>query len=248
VTVEESYPELAAALSRLTASPSAESEICVAQAYARHNNSDKALEHFERAATLDPANSDAWDGLARVWRDWGFPNFGLGNAYRAVHAAPRSPTARNTLGTILQVLGRGPDARAQFALAVKLDPNAVYARNNLCYSWLLDGQVETGFAECEGALAIQPGLAPMQNNMALARAVVGDLAGATDLFQAAGGDAVAQYNIGVIYLSQRRYMEAAAAFERAAALQPSALAQARARQARQHATQKLDDERPDKRR
>ncbi len=59
------------------------------------------------AARLDPREARRGTGSPAIWRDWGFPHFGLGDAYRAVWAAPRSPLVHNTLGTILQFLGKG---------------------------------------------------------------------------------------------------------------------------------------------
>lgn len=236
LVAEQWSRDLADAISRVAASPGAWHELGLAQAYVRAGILDQGYEHFAAALRLDPRLSAAWDGKARVWRDWGFPHFGLGDAYRAVSADPASPVARNTLGTILQYLGRGRDARKQFAQAVALDPGAAYAQNNICYSWLMEANVEAASNACGRALAIDPDMVPARNNLALAMAVDGDLEGASRIFGAAGGDAAAQYNLGIVYLAQRRYSAAAAAFDRAAELQPAlTLARARARQARQHA-------------
>jgi len=241
--------DLSAALSRCAATPTHASEMGLAQAYVRAGILDKAHEHFTAAARLDPSDGAAWDGLARIWRDWGFSDIGLGNAYRAVYAAPDSPAVHNTLGTILQFLGKGGDARARFARAVALDAGAAYARNNLCYSWLMDGDADAASVECSRALGIEPGLRAARNNLALSRAIAGDLAGAAGIFGAVGGEAAAQYNLGIVYMAQRRYPAAADAFDRAAALQPSlVLARARAHQARQHAAAALENEGPDERR
>ncbi len=149
--VERQSEALAAALSRHAATPTRESEIGLAQAYVRAGILDKAHEHFAAAARLDPKDGSAWDGLARIWRDWGFPGVGLGDAYRAVHAAPDSPVAHNTLGTILQLLGNGRDARAHFERALALDPGASYARQNLCYSQLMESGADAASAGCAGA-------------------------------------------------------------------------------------------------
>ena len=143
--------DLSAALSRHAARPTHASEVGLAQAYVRAGILDKAHEHFTAAARLDPKDGSAWDGLARIWRDWGFPAIGLGDAYRAVHAAPGSPAAHNTLGTILQLLGNGRDARAHFERALALDPGASYARNNLCYSWLMEAGADAASAGCSSA-------------------------------------------------------------------------------------------------
>jgi len=228
-TAERWSADLAAALASYTSAPTYAGEIGLAQAYVRVGILDQAHQHFAAAARLDPADGAAWDGLARIWRDWGFPAYGLGDAYRAVSAAPDSPAVHNTLGTILQFLGKGRDARLRFTRSLALDPGAAYARNNLCYSWLMEGATGAASAECGAALDLDPVLRAARNNLALARAIDGDLGGAAEIFGVAGGEAAAQYNLGIVYLAQRRYSAAADAFDRAGALQPSlTLARARA--------------------
>ena len=242
IVAEQWSEDLAAAISSHAAAPTYASEVGLAQAYVRAGILDQAFEHFATAARLDPSDGAAWDGRARIWRDWGFSHFGLGDAYRAVWAAPRSPAVHNTLGTILQILGRGRDARVQFAQALDCDAGASYAQNNLCYSWLMEANADAASIACSRALALDPGMTPARNNLALAKAIAGDLAGAAETFGAVSGEAAARYNIGIVYLSLRRYAAAADAFDRAAALQPSmALAHARAHQARQHAADAFEN-------
>lgn len=185
--LESTAGDLSAAIARHAAEGSVESEIRLAQAFMRHGVLDKASELFAEASRRDPREGAAWDGLARVWRDWGFPQFGLGDAYRAVYAAPGSPIARNTLGTLLLALGRREDARAQFAHAAALDPTAAYAWNNLCYAWLLDGKADSAVASCSRALAADPGLGPAARNRALA-AMLADRASAAGQPAATGVD------------------------------------------------------------
>jgi Flp pilus assembly protein TadD len=169
--LESSSLDLSMALASHAREPTADSELALAQAYLRHGVLDKASEHFASASRINPREGLAWDGLARVWRAWGFPQFGLGDAYRAVSASPDSPAARNTLGTILQDLGEGAAARAQFERASALDPLAAYPLNNLCYSWLAEANVEAGLPACQRALRLDPTLAVARGNLALATAI-----------------------------------------------------------------------------
>ena len=243
-TVERWSQELGAAISRVAVEATIENEVSLAQAYMRAGILDQAHEHFTRAVRLDARASAAWDGLARIWRDWGFPDIGLGDAHRAVWADPLSPSAQNTLGTILQNLGKGREARERFSRALALEPAAAYAHNNMCHSWLMDGNAGAAAIACLQAVAIDPGLVPARNNLALTKAMGGDLAGAASVFGEAGGEAAALYNLGIVYLSQRLYSAASDAFDRAAVLQPSlTMATPRARQARQLGMYAPEDER-----
>jgi Flp pilus assembly protein TadD len=244
-TVEQWSQGLASAISLLGAEPTVEHEVELGQAYMSVGILDHAYEHFAKAARTDTREGAAWDGLARIWRDWGFPHIGLGDAHRAVWCAPQSPVVRNTLGTILQNLGKGREAREQFTVALAFDPGAAYAQNNICYSWLMEGDTEAAAIACRRALALEPDLIPARNNLALASAIDGDIAGAAKIFREVGIEAAVQYNLGIIYLSQRRHSAAADAFDRAARLQPAlVLAGARARQAREHAIDPLEERKP----
>jgi Flp pilus assembly protein TadD len=235
-TAEQWSTELAEAAARRAAAPTAENELALAQTLAGLGIQDQAYEHFARVTRLSPRTSAAWEGLARIWRDWGAPGLGLGDAYRAVAADLHSPLARNTLGTLLECLGHGPDARTQFAKALSLDGSAAYAQNNLCYSWLLERRAEAALPHCRLALSAEPDSATARNNLALAMALGGDTDGAARHFAETGGASASQYNLGIVYLSQGRYAAAADAFDHAAKLQPAVpLARVRAEQARQQA-------------
>jgi Flp pilus assembly protein TadD len=165
-----------------------------------------------------------------MWRDSGYPTFALGDAYRAVYFAPDSAAIHNTLGTVLQALGRRPLARTEYERALSLDPSAAYALNNLCYGWVLDGDAPRAVEACQRALAIDPALAASHNNLGLARAVGGDIAAAQQAFAATGDRADEMYNSGIVYLARRQFGDAVKAFEAAHAERPaltSALARAK---------------------
>jgi Tfp pilus assembly protein PilF len=187
---------------------------------------------------LDPADATAWDGMARIWRSWGFPRLGLGAAHRAAFFAPDSASAQNSLGMTLYALGWPQQARAHFERAVLLDSRASYALNNLCYSLLLDGRGLQAAEACQRALALQPGLVSARNNLALAILAGGDLLGAARQFSESGDAAAADYNMGIVYLAARRFGDATRAFESAARRRPSfVMATKRAREARTLALQ-----------
>lgn len=232
-TLESQDQHLAAALLAVAILPRADTHRQLAREYRRVGVLDKAHEHFSYAVALDPADAASYDGLARIWRDWGTPQLGLGDAYRAVHYAPASASAANTLGTLLQAAGFVEDAKLWYARAVHLDPQAWYAMNNLCYAAILTR--ESAVNTCQAAVGAAPGTKARtaQNNLALAHAAAGDMHGAKTWFRRASDPATASYNYGIAMMAARAYEEAAAAFDEAVKANPDfTLAAQRARQAR----------------
>jgi len=232
-TLESRDPELAQALADLKTFPTPERHVDVAAAYHTHGLLEQAYDYYMRALRLDPRYADAHDGLARVWRDWGLPSLGLGDAHRAIYYAPDSAAARNTLGTLLQSLGQNRDARQAYGLAARLDATAGYPLSNLCYLSFVEGNATQAIGECRAAIERDPKLSAAHNNLALTYAAIGRLDLARGEFARAGGPRAASYNMGIVSFAQKRYAEAAEEFEAAAAGHPFfAEAASRARAAR----------------
>jgi tetratricopeptide (TPR) repeat protein len=165
-TIESTDPALAAALAALQIMPTAAAHRQVAGEYVRLRLLDVAYDHYRRATVLDREDGAAYDGLARIWRDWGLAHLGLGDAQRAVYFAPWSAEAHNTLGTLLQALGQRTKARAAYERAQALDPGAAYAANNLCYLAFVDGRTSRAIELCQRAAALDPSLAAARRNLA----------------------------------------------------------------------------------
>jgi tetratricopeptide (TPR) repeat protein len=234
LTVEGNDAELTAALMTVKARPSALNHRRVAELYLRHGLKDVAHEHFAAAVKLDPRDAVSFDGLARIWRDWGFANLALPDATRAVYFAPQSAVAQNTLGTVLQVLGRRAEARAAYEKALSLDANAGYALTNLCYGWALEGQADKAVNACQQALRVGPGMQAARNNLAIAYELNGDSERAAEVLAESGDAARAAYNTGILHLAARRYPEALQSFSKAITLRGRfAAAELMARQTRQ---------------
>jgi len=233
-SIEASDPGLARARLLLEAHPSAAAHRAVAREYLRLGVLDMAHEHLTAAVAQDPADAAAWDGLARIWRDWRLPNLALPDAYRALHFAPKSPVVHNTLGTVLQALGYPKDARRQYERAIELDARAAYAWTNLCSERMLEGNSARAIDACKHALQLDPTLEPARNNLALAYEVHGDHAAAVQTFASTGDPGRAAFNTGIVHLARRQYADAIKAFEEAQALRPRFREAAlMARQARQ---------------
>jgi tetratricopeptide (TPR) repeat protein len=232
-TLESRDSQLAAALVLTAAAPTGESLRHVGDEYRRLGVLDVAFRYYNRALRVDPTNAAAYDGLARIWRDWGFPGLGLGDASRAVYYARAPGPSYNTLGTVMQALGNRREARTAYEQARRSDPRGSYALTNLCYLSFLEGKTDAALRECRQALELDPGAKPAHNNLALIYASQGRLELARSELSHDGDEAASQFNMGVIYMATKDYARAEVAFEAALAASPLfSAAGERARQAR----------------
>jgi len=231
-TLEGSDERLKAALLLLGVAPSAAAHRQVASEYRRLGVLDHAEEHFAAAVKLEPNDPVSLDGIARILRDWGFPQVALPQARRAVVAAPRSATAANTLGTLFQALGKFDEAKRWYWRALAIDPGAWYALNNLCYAEILTRE-PYAVKTCQRAVDVAPDSVVPRNNLALAHGASGDFDAAKTWFRRAGDGATADYNYGILMMSTHKYRAAEQAFQSALLAAPdSTLAAVRVRQAR----------------
>jgi tetratricopeptide (TPR) repeat protein len=236
-SIETENADLRGALEELRLGATPARHRRVAEMYRRAGVLDLAYDHYAAARHLDAADAAAYEGLARIWRDWGVPHLGLGDAKRAVYHAPAWATAYNTMGTLLEATGQREEARQAFERALALDPGAAYVWTNLCYQWFQMGDVSQALASCRRALVLEPEFVPAHHNLALVYAAAGDLDAARRQLQAARVDEPARlFNVGVVLSASRGYLEAAKSFDAAHALRPDwTYAGDRARQARRQA-------------
>jgi len=214
-TIETRDPALAADLRLVLSAPTAERHRAIAERYLELGVLDSAYQQFNDALAMNPRDSAAYEGLARVWRDWGLPELAVGDAHRATFYAPQSASARNTFGTIMQALGHYSEAKSSYELASWLDPNAAYAVNNLCYLAFVTGRIDDAIDTCTAALRLDPSLAAARNNLALAFAATGRMDLARAQFLDAGDRASGLYNTGIAYLAAGDDRSALAAFDAA---------------------------------
>ena len=143
-SIENTDQVLSAALLELRLRPGAVQHRRVAERYRTLKILDAAFDHYPRARQLDRTDAPSHDGLARIWRDWGFPHLGLADAARAVHYAPSWPAAHNTLD---HSRGHGPGSgSAQLipAGALARSPRGVCAQQSLL-SLVSHGTTDRGY-------------------------------------------------------------------------------------------------------
>jgi tetratricopeptide (TPR) repeat protein len=231
-TAETWDPALRAALAWLAARPSPAAHRAVAAQYARLQIRDTAYAHLTAALRLDSKNAASYDARARLWRDSGFPEQGLGDAHRARFYAPDSAEAANTLGTLFEAMGRFGEARRWYERALSIQPGAWFVLNNVCHLRTRLGE-PSAVPACEAAFEVAPAPSPtVSNNLALAYAAMGDFARARARFAATVDEASAAYNMGIVYMAAGEFQQAAAEFVAAWRANPSmTLAADRLRQA-----------------
>jgi Flp pilus assembly protein TadD len=232
-TIETRDPVLVAALIKLATRPDAVQHRRIAERYRELGIIDSAFDHFTSASQMDSTDAASYDALARIWRDWGFPQLGVSDALRATQAAPKWPIAYNTLGTLYAAMGLADRARAAYVSALSINAAADYAWNNLCYISFLQNEQTRAVAECTAALRVNPLLTAARNNLALAHAAAGRIEEGIEEFRAAGDKAAVLYNVGILHLARRDYASAAKSFEAAQRERPAwPIARERLRQAR----------------
>ena len=208
-TLETRDPALAAELLLASSQPTAERYRNLAERYRERGVLDAAYRNFNRAIKLNPRDGAAYEGLARVWRDWGLPRT------RPRRRAPRRLLRAAVgirpehLGTVMQALGQHDHARAAYEAASRLEPQAAYAVNNLCYLAFVEGRLDTAIETCRKALDLDPTMTTARNNLALAFAATGRMDLARAEFVEAGDRASALYNSGIVYLAAGDYAQCA---------------------------------------
>jgi Tfp pilus assembly protein PilF len=220
-TLETTRPVLADLARKQATNPNVENERQLAFEYVSQGILDAAFDHFQAALRLDPRDASSHEGIARIWRDWGFPDLGLPSAYRAVYWMPDSASAQNTLGTLFLKLDLTAAAAIRFERARMLDPTAAYPLNNLCYVSLRGGRADEAVEWCRAATSADATSEQVRNNFALALARSGDLDGAVEVLAASPQAAAAAYNQGLLLIASQQPDRAREALMRARTSDPA---------------------------
>lgn len=126
----------------------------------------RAIEHFDRARTLDPRFARAWAGLADAHlllgtygfepRETALPR-ARDAAERALALDDRLSDAHASLGLVAEELDRdGSEAERHYRRALELDPGNATARQWLAGLLTVSGRVDDGVRELERAASLDP--------------------------------------------------------------------------------------------
>lgn len=142
----------------------------------------------------------------------------------AIGARPDHIEAYNRLGVVLDRLGKFKEADQYFTRAIQLAPDQAYLRNNLAFSYIMQGRWADAEAALTRALEIQPEFPRARVNLGMVLAQQERFEEAFDSFQRVLRPEDAWYNIGLMYQSKRRPVEAAQAFKQALNANPEMVA------------------------
>lgn len=142
----------------------------------------------------------------------------------AISAQPNHVEAYNRLGVVLDRLGKFKEADQAFARAIQLAPKEAYLRNNLAFSYIMQTRWAEAEEELNRALELQPEFPRARVNLATVQAQQGRFEEAFRSFSQVLQPEDAYYNMGLMYQSKRRPVEAAQAFQQALRLNPKMVA------------------------
>ena len=182
---------------------------------------DLALTSATKAATLNPSLPSAYVTLGSVHRDTGKTDLALGEFQRALQLDPRNADAMHGLAHSYEAAGRLADAEAEFKKAVALRPEYWDGYNTLGIFYDVHERYDESVAQYQRALELTPDNAQVYSNLGAVYLDSGDPK-KIPLAEAALKKSIelspgypAYANLGYMYLSQRRFAEAAAACEKA---------------------------------
>jgi serine/threonine-protein kinase len=161
--------------------------VTLAQIHEALGKHDLALQEFQHALQLDPQDADALGGLARAYEASGRAADAEKTYQQAIALRPDDWTGYNKLGAFYDRQGKYPQAVATYQHALQLTPDNSEVYSNLGSAYVDEGG-EKNLPLAEAALKKSIALSP-------------------------GYPAYA--NLGLLYMQEKRYPEAAAATEQA---------------------------------
>lgn len=194
--------------------------------YLVKNHNAKALADFREALKKDPGNALIHQGAGQALYKMNHLNEAQKEFELALKADGKLWISHDFLGIIYDDQKRSDLSAAQYKAAIALKPDWGEAYNNLGVSYCLRGDYKNAVAAFDEAIDKGFSSRKVGNNLGLALCHLGKDREALQAFQRSGDEAQAYNNLGVYYLMEGNYREAANDFERAIRLRPGFYAQA----------------------
>jgi len=127
-------------------------------ARARAGTGDRAgaLQTLQGVRPENPNDAVAWSALGQLAVQLQSPSLGAAFFNEAVRAAPMNAKPHQDLGLALAMMGRFPEAIAQFEQAAAIDPRDPAAQLNLAVAYAEAGRKADARARAEEALRLNP--------------------------------------------------------------------------------------------
>ncbi len=180
----------------------------------------RALPYLERLARFEPEKAAPLCYLARAYMDLAMWEQARGSIDRALVIEPRSATAQDLLGMLLDTRGDHDGAIDAHRRAIAFDPRNATFRNNLGFSYYLGHRYVDAVAAYREALRLRPNTPRVHNNLAFALAKLDQLAEASEHFRLGGTPAEAANNLGIAYEDRGDLEHAYEAYAAAAQADP----------------------------
>ena len=135
------------------------------QIYMQKQDVDKAIEHMQKSAQINPDFFNAHLYLGLYLSAAGRIPEGAAAFAQAVKIDPRAADGHFYLGDALRQLGRATEAIDQYNLALQIDPDLVTARSNLSEALAQQGRIPEAIAQMAAALRTTPDDPKLQARM-----------------------------------------------------------------------------------
>lgn len=137
---------------------------------------------------------------------------------------PQNVHILNRIGTLYDQLGNSAAAEKAYKQALKIEPNNAMIHNNLAFSYILRQRWDDAETELVHAIELSPDFARARINMGMVLGQTNRFDDSLRQFQMVLPPDEAHYNIGLMYQSKRKAVEAAAAYKRALEANPKLVA------------------------
>jgi len=182
----------------------------------------EALKNFEEIQRREPDNALAYEGIGRVniaLKD--YDKAGK-NLEKALQLKPDFWQCHALFAFLYDRQGRYDDAIASYQKAIAIKSDSFLLYNNLGMSYYMKGDYEKSVEAYIHALKVNEKAPPATyNNLGIALGKLGRYNDAMNIFKRAGDEASACNNMGMVYMADKKYVQALESFEKAIELKPS---------------------------
>jgi tetratricopeptide (TPR) repeat protein len=144
---------------------------------------DEAIDHFQKAVQINPADAEAHYNLGTMLHQKGDIDQVIAQFEQALQLNPDYAEAHDNLGNAFFEKGRIDDAIAQYQQGLQIKPDNANVHNNLGSALLQKGRLDDAIVQYGQAVQIKPDFADAQYNLGNALLKKGDISGAIPHFQ-----------------------------------------------------------------